>query len=75
MEVTMSETSSGGVPATGAGALADMLAADPPPYRRSAAFDLLDQALSAPRHVAVQEWESWVEDGSFEGGHWVRVEG
>ena len=70
----MSEQSvSRGVPASGAGAVVDLLAADPPRAIRSVASDLIDQALSAPRgHVTVQE--AWIEDGSREGGHWVRVQ-
>jgi hypothetical protein len=64
-----------GVPASGAGAVVDLIAADPPPEIRSVYSDLLDQALSAPRsHVT--RWEVWVEEPNTRaGGRWVEVEG
>jgi hypothetical protein len=70
----MSESEPKGIPASGAGAFVDLLAADPPRYRPSVAIDLLDRALSEPRdHVTIQE--AWVEDDSPAGGHWERVQG
>jgi hypothetical protein len=62
-----------GVPATGAGPIADLIAADPPPQIRSSFTDLLDQALAAPR-VPVTRQEVWVDEpGTFAGGHWEEV--
>jgi hypothetical protein len=61
-----------GVPASGAGPVADLIAADPPPAIRSVYSDLLDQALAAPR-VHTTKVEQWVEDGSRAGGHWEIV--
>jgi hypothetical protein len=63
-----------GVPATGAGALADMLAADPPPAIRTATSELLDEALAEPRvHRTGQE--VWIDEpGKLgPGGHWEVV--
>jgi hypothetical protein len=60
-----------GIPASGAGAVVDLLSADPPePVFRSVASDLIDQALAAPRrHVTRQE--QWIEEpGTLHGGHW-----
>ena len=62
-----------GVPATGAGAVVDLIASDPPLVRQSAAADLLEQALAAPR-VHRTRVERWVEDPSrFDGGYWEVV--
>jgi hypothetical protein len=65
----------GGVPATGAGAVVDLLSADPPPQIRSVYSDLLDEALRGSRtHVTRQE--VWVEEpGTRTGGRSVEVEG
>ena len=62
-----------GVPATGAGAFVDMIAADPPVAVKSVYTDLLEQQLAAPKvHRTVTE--EWVEEpGTLRGGHWVRV--
>jgi hypothetical protein len=63
-----------GVPASGAGPLVDLIAADPPPAIKSCASDLLDQALSAPRvqRTRVEEWVD--EPGTLHGGHWETIE-
>jgi hypothetical protein len=63
-----------GVPATGAGALADMLAADPPPAIRTATSELLDEALAAPRVPRTRQ-EIWIEEPGRlgPGGHWEEV--
>jgi hypothetical protein len=63
----------GGVPASGAGPIVDLIAADPPPAIRSVTSDLLDQALAAPRDHRTLE-ERWVDEpGTFTGGHWEVV--
>lgn len=66
----------GGVPASGAGPVYDLIAADPPPAIKSSMSDLLDQALAAPR-VHKTRVERWVEEpGKLgPGGHWEEVEG
>lgn len=68
-------TTGQGVPASGAGPIADMLAADPPPRIRSVTSELLDRELATPRqHHTVEE--VWVETpGQLgPGGHWEPVE-
>jgi hypothetical protein len=63
----------GGVPATGAGAIVDLIAADPPPAIRSVTSDILDQAFAAPP-VHRTRVEVWVDEpGTFSGGHWEVV--
>jgi hypothetical protein len=62
-----------GVPASGAGPVADLIAADPPPRIKSVTSDLLAQALAAPR-VHRTRVEVWVDEpGTFSGGHWEVV--
>jgi hypothetical protein len=63
--------SNNGVPATGAGPLADLIAADPPPRIKSVYVDLLDQALAQPR-VHKTKVEVWVDEPGG-GGHWEVV--
>jgi hypothetical protein len=64
----------GGVPASAFGSpVSDLIAADPPAARRSVMADVLDQALAVPQ-VHRTRVERWVEDSSFEGGHWEWVE-
>jgi hypothetical protein len=61
------------VPASGAGAVVDLIAADPPAARRSVMADVLDQELAAPRVHRTRQ-EVWVEEpGTFTGGHWEAV--
>ena len=62
-----------GVPASGAGPVYDLIAADPPVSVKSAYTDLLDQQLAAPKvHRTVTE--EWVDEpGTLHGGHWERV--
>jgi hypothetical protein len=63
-----------GIPASGAGPVADLIASDPPPAFRSVASDLLDQALSEPR-VHRTRVERWVDEPStLHGGRWEWVE-
>jgi hypothetical protein len=67
-------TQSEGVPATGAGPVVDLIAADPPPAIRSVYSDLLDQALAAPRRHRTKV-ERWVDEPQkLHGGHWELVE-
>jgi hypothetical protein len=62
-----------GVQASGAGPVADLIAADPPPRIKSATSDLLDQALAQPR-VHKTQVEEWIDEpGTFTGGHWEVV--
>jgi hypothetical protein len=65
----------GGVPATGAGPVVDLIAADPSPRIRSAYSEFLDVALAAPRvHRTIEE--RWIEEpGTLHGGHWELVGG
>jgi hypothetical protein len=63
-----------GVPATGAGAIVDLIASDPQPVIRTSYSDLLDEALAAPR-VSETKVEVWVETlGPLgPGGHWEKI--
>jgi hypothetical protein len=63
----------GGVPATGAGPIVDLISADPPPRIKSSMSDLLDEALAVPRlhRTRVQEWVD--EPHTLQGGRWVDV--
>jgi hypothetical protein len=63
-----------GIPASGAGPVVDLIAADPPPAIKSVASDILDAALSAPR-VHRTRVEVWIDEpNSFTGGHWQEIE-
>lgn len=64
-----------GVPATGAGPVADLIAADPTPRIKTATSEFLDEMLAVPR-VHRTKVEVWVEEpGSLgPGGHWELVD-
>jgi hypothetical protein len=73
MTVEQPVVGSGGVPASGAGAFYDLIAADPPPAIRSVTSDLIDQALAA-RRVHRTRVEVWVDEpDTFARGHWEAV--
>jgi hypothetical protein len=65
----------GGVPATGAGPVVDLLAADPGPQIKSATSEFLDRELSTPREPHRTIEEVWIETpGQLRPGYWKRVE-